>query len=85
MRIRFDSTSASGRSYPLSCISGSTSPLPGNVSRRIAPLSSLEQAYYWSKTWQESETETLDALANGEGRVFGTAQETIRWLLSADE
>jgi hypothetical protein len=44
-----------------------------------------EQAYYWTPQWQEGERAALAALDEGECRVFATAREAIRYLLSEDD
>jgi hypothetical protein len=59
--------------------------IPDGASRRIAPVTSEAQAYYWTRVWQEGERETLAALARGEGHTFGDADAAIRYLLSPDE
>jgi hypothetical protein len=59
--------------------------LPARASRRIAPLSSIGQAYYWKHSWQAGERESLAELAAGKGRVFDDPGEAIRYLLSTDE
>jgi hypothetical protein len=56
--------------------------IPPGASRSIAPLTSLGQAYYWTRAWQDGEQESLAALARGEGRTFEDAQSAIRYLLS---
>ena len=63
--------------------SWSTEPPEG--SRRIAPLTSRWQAYYWTHAWQTDEAETLASLAAGAGREFPDAQAAIRWLLNSGE
>ena len=43
-----------------------------------------DQAWFWSKEWQEREREASDAIASGEGSgPFGTADEVIRHLRGA--
>jgi hypothetical protein len=59
--------------------------LPAGVSRRIAPVTEPGQAYYWTHAWQAGEQESLAARAVGDTRVFGSADDAIRYLLSADE
>ncbi len=58
---------------------------PEGASRRIAPVTSHAQAYYWTRAWQEGECENLAALARGEGRTFDDADAAIRYLLSVDD
>jgi len=58
---------------------------PEGVSRRIAPLTNRDQAYYWSSQWQRDEFETVQELSAGRGETFPDADAAIRWLLSADE
>jgi hypothetical protein len=50
-----------------------TTRVPAEVSR--------DQLYYWTNKWQSDEAESLGELANGEGRVFETSRDAIRWLL----
>ena len=59
--------------------------IPEGASRRIAPVTSEAQAYYWTRVWQEGERETLAALTRGEGRTFRDPDVTIRYLLSTDD
>jgi len=58
---------------------------PPHGSRKIAPLTSESQAYYWSQLWQEGESETAKSLAEGNGLAFSDADAAIRWLLSTDD
>jgi hypothetical protein len=66
-------------------VSVESSPLPESGSRRLAPLSYVDQAYYWTHVWQMGERESLRELAAGEGRVFGDPADAVRYLLSHDE
>ncbi len=44
-----------------------------------------DQAYYWTREWQEGEAEALAELERGEGVVFEDPKEAVRWLNSDDE
>lgn len=60
-------------------------PLPWYASRRLAPLVSPSQAYYWTRAWQAAEQESLAAREAGESKVFESAEDAIRYLLSEDD
>ncbi len=80
--IQIGATSATP--YP-TWAAGSWSTEPPQASHAIAPLTSRSQAFYWSRVWQEGETETLESLAEGKGKRFETGEEAIRWLLTAED
>lgn len=42
------------------------------------------QLYYWSARWQADQAETLAELDAGHSVEFDSADDAIRWLLSAD-
>ena len=44
-----------------------------------------EEMYYWSESWQTDEGETHESLARGEGRMFNTAKDAIRYLTNQDK
>lgn len=54
------------------------------ASRYIPPLTNPEQAYFWRADWQAAEREAEAELARGEGPIFTTVEDGIRWLLSAE-
>ena len=62
------------------------SQIPDRASRTIPPLTDANQAYYWTRVWQEGERETLAELSRGNGKTFDSGKEAIAWLLdhSAD-
>lgn len=62
-----------------------STPLPSNVSRRIPPLTSTGQLYYWTRAWQEGEAEAMAERARGDTYRFENTDDAIRWLLSEDE
>lgn len=43
---------------------------------------SLEQAYYWTKEWQEGEKEADRDIEQGRVKDFGSAKDTIKHLRS---
>ena len=54
--------------------------------RRHLPSSiDAGQAYYWARAWQRDQNEVLDELDGGAREEFATADDAIRWLLSAVE
>lgn len=59
--------------------------VPLQASRRIPPLASSTQAYYWTRAWQSGERETLAALGAGEGIEFDSADALVQWLQDDDE
>ena len=64
---------------------GTDSALPYAGPRRLPAAVSAGQAYYWSFIWQRDQQESQNALEQGQGVTFDSAQEAIRWLLSSDE
>ena len=58
--------------------------IPEGASRRIVPVTSVAQAYYWTRVWQEGERESLAAFARGKGHTFENGDAAIRYLLSND-
>lgn len=43
-----------------------------------------DQAYCWTERWQEGERAALRELARGEGVLFHSHEDAIRWLMSDD-
>ncbi len=58
--------------------------LPAGVTTKVAPVSSQGQAYYWTRAWQEEEAANLAELAAGQGRMFHTNEDLMRYPLDAD-
>lgn len=42
------------------------------------------QRYFWSRVWQQGETETDQDIAQGDVHRFEHPGDAIRWLLAAD-
>jgi hypothetical protein len=42
-----------------------------------------DQEYYWSKSWQTDERETLAQIAAGEGVEFDNAADLVKWLFDS--
>ncbi len=53
--------------------------------RRVPVMISSEQAYYWSRAWQDAEIEAEEDLKAGRSRIFKTSQEAATWLLSDND
>ena len=53
--------------------------------RYLPPSIDAGQAYYWSRAWQRDQSEVLEELDSGAREEFATADDAIRWLLSADD
>jgi hypothetical protein len=55
--------------------------------RRVPAFISADQAYYWSRPWQEDVLASMDALRKGEFEDFDSddPNDVARWLLSVDE
>jgi hypothetical protein len=83
--LRIGETAGTARSLRITTGGETVSAVPRNVSRKVAPLMSRSQTYYWTRKWQAGEQETLRELAAGNGIEFSSARDTIRWLLSEDE
>lgn len=61
---------------------------PGPSAERRVPLFiPAEEAYYWSSGWQQDVAESMQALREGDFKVFDSDDPTdvARWLLSVDE
>jgi hypothetical protein len=43
------------------------------------------QSYYWSRTWQHDEAESLREIAEGNVEHFTNGTDAVRWLLSPDD
>lgn len=73
-------TTASGVAFTIGLSADAWSPLPHLISRRVAPVASGSQAYYWTRVWQEGERESLGELEAGHGIVFANPRDLIRYL-----
>lgn len=60
-------------------------PLSPHASRKVPPVTSRSQAYYWTHAWQRDEQDSLAARKVGDSVVFDNAQDAIRYLLSEDD
>ncbi len=68
MKVHSDSTAASLRM---------------EVGGRRIPLSiPVSQRYFWTRTWQQGEAESVRDIANGDVRTFADPLDAIRWLLA---
>ncbi len=59
----------------------------GRGAERTVPLFiPAEEAYYWSSSWQQDVAESMQALREGDFKVFDSDDPTdvARWLLSVD-
>jgi len=58
-----------------------------SVERKVPLFIPAEEAYYWSSTWQQGVEESMQALRQGDFKVFDSddATDVARWLLSVDE
>ena len=43
------------------------------------------QLYYWTREWQDAEAEALAELDRGEGQVFESGHDAVKWLLADDD
>lgn len=46
---------------------------------------SSDQAYFWSREWQQGEQEALEELRRGEALTFDDPEEALRWLNGPNE
>lgn len=77
-------TSHSARAVALSMnASGTFARVQGLRTRTLGSIPAT-QAYYWHHLWQAGEQETLQSLAQGNGRQFAGSKEAIAWLLADD-
>jgi hypothetical protein len=44
-----------------------------------------DEAYYWTKEWQNDERAALKELERGEGNFFHDPEEAARWLLEPED
>lgn len=44
-----------------------------------------DQAYYWTREWQEGEAEADEEIRRGELQRFGSFEEALRWLDDAED
>jgi hypothetical protein len=44
-----------------------------------------DQAWYWTKEWQDGERESLEAYARGDYFEFATVDDVIAWLRRDDD
>jgi hypothetical protein len=51
----------------------------------VPPVLSRGQAYYWTRTWQDFERASEQALAVGDFAEFDNPADAVHWLLDADE
>lgn len=65
--------------------SGSSRLVLERLPRRVPLFIPREQAYYWTREWQEDEARALEELARGEGVLFHDPTEAARWLLSPED
>lgn len=64
---------------------GASNPIPGIISRILAPVSSAAQAYFWTKIWQEGEARAEADYRAGRFQTFQSGRDAIRYLLNTDE
>jgi hypothetical protein len=64
--------------------SPSRSSTPEPAPRHTPLFVTRNEAYYWSREWQNDEAEALRELERGEGRVFHDPKEAVRWLRSPE-
>jgi hypothetical protein len=55
--------------------------------RRVPAFITADEAYYWSREWQQDVLESMQALRAGEFEDFDSddPNDVARWLLSVDE
>lgn len=44
-----------------------------------------DQAYYWTREWQEGEAEADEELRRGEAWIFDNPEDALRWLNSPED
>lgn len=62
----------------------STAGVVPDASRSTPPIVAGDQAYYWTRAWQEDEAEARAEIAAGNARRFSSPGAAIRWLLDED-
>lgn len=53
--------------------------------RRMPLFIPRDQAYYWTREWQEGEAEADEEIRRGELRRFSDVDEAMRWLDSPED
>jgi hypothetical protein len=53
--------------------------------RRMPASIRSDQAYYWTREWQEGEADAEAEIQAGDTRVFDGPGDAVRWLLSTDD
>ncbi len=56
-----------------------------HLARRVPLFVSRDQAYYWTREWQEGEAEADEEIRRGELRRFSDIDEAMRWLDSPED
>jgi hypothetical protein len=75
-----------GVSHTRVILGRSASTPAGSHGRQRIPWSiPRSQAYYWRRSWQDDERETLANLETGDVKRFPSGRDAIRWLLSEDD
>lgn len=59
----------------------------GTRPRRVPAFISADEAYYWTREWQQDVLESMQALRAGEYEDFDSddPNDVARWLLSVDK
>ena len=59
--------------------------MPRRLPRRVPLFIPRDQAYYWTREWQEGEAEADEEIRRGELRRFSDLDEALRWLDSPED
>jgi hypothetical protein len=58
---------------------------PQRVSSSIPPSIARDEAFFWSRNWQQGELESQSERDAGNVVTFENRKELLRWLLSAED
>jgi hypothetical protein len=75
-----DTTAPNGNSFMVEVDSSAGTDLP-HLPERMPVSIPADQAYFWSRAWQEGEAEALADLEAGRSQTFADPTELARYLL----
>ncbi len=87
LTVNFGATRAEGSADEVRITSDSGPSIfaPERLPRRVPLFIPRNQAYYWTREWQEGEVEADEELRRGEARAFDNVEDALRWLDSPED
>jgi hypothetical protein len=83
--LQLGHTSTTDRSVRAHALVAEWTPIPAEASRRLAPVTNPQQAYYWAPAWQAAERAALEALARGDFEHCDSAESALAYLRGGDD